>query len=160
MSDDPDMRMLLKAARNVARAFDIQSRRMDREIGLTIPQFVVLACVGDLGEVTSRAISFEAALSPPTVVGILDKLVEKGLIERYRSARDRRIVHARLTPSGARTLEAAPRVLGDRFRERFSALPRTRRANLMQALHDIARLFEDVDAGDVAALRADENLGR
>jgi DNA-binding MarR family transcriptional regulator len=146
MSDDLDMGALLKAARSVARAFDIQSRRIDREIGLTIPQFVVLACIGDLGEVTSRAISIEAALSPPTVVGILDKLSEKGLIERYRSARDRRIVHARLTPAGAQALSIAPDVLGNKFRERFAALPADKRKSLMHALHELAGLFQEVDA--------------
>jgi DNA-binding MarR family transcriptional regulator len=156
MSDESDMRTLLKAARSVARAFDIQSRRIDREIGLTIPQFVVLACIGDLGEVTSRAISIEAGLSPPTVVGILDKLAAKGLIERYRSVKDRRIVHARVTRAGALALDSAPRMLGERFRERLAALPAEKRDSFMQALTDLASLLEDADDWNSEALKSIE----
>jgi DNA-binding MarR family transcriptional regulator len=145
LAGDHDMRTVLKAARRVARAFDIQSRRVDREIGLTIPQFVVLACVGDLGEVTSKAVSDEAGLSPPTVVGILDKLAAKGLIERYRSQRDRRIVHASVTEKGRATLDAAPALLGEGFQRRFSALPVTEREALLSALGRLATMLQDAD---------------
>src|SRR5690606_10477736 len=94
--------------RRIARAFELHSRRLAREFDLTLPQHIVLACVRDLGEVTSRAISEEADVSPATVVGILDKLEAKGLIQRYRSTRDRRIVHTRITQKGEETLALAP----------------------------------------------------
>jgi DNA-binding MarR family transcriptional regulator len=134
-----ERRALLKQLRRLARALDLQSRRIDREAGLTLPQLVVLSCIGDMGEVTSRALSAEADLSPPTVVGVLDKLAAKGLIERYRSERDRRIVHARLTAKGRAALDAAPDPLGEAVSEGFSGLAPAERAQLLEALAAVAR---------------------
>ena len=145
MDADQDLRGVLTAARRIARAFDIQSRRIDREIGLTIPQYIVLASLGELGEVTSRALAVAADLSPPTVVGILDKLEAKGLIERYRSARDRRIVHARLTATGRAALAAAPSPLGEKFSERYLRLDAAERAALVSALERLGALLREAE---------------
>lgn len=141
-----DMRDLLKAVRRAARAFDIQSRRMDRAVGLTLPQYIVLSGVADLGEVTSRALSAEAGLSPPTVVGVLDKLEAKGMVERYRSTKDRRIVHARLTARGAEALTAAPEPLGAAFGDAFAALPPGARSEILAALGTLGRMLEETNA--------------
>ncbi len=53
MPRDPDLNTLLVAIRHIARAVDIQSRKLDRDFGLTLPQLIVLGRVRDLGEVTS-----------------------------------------------------------------------------------------------------------
>lgn len=135
-----EYRALLRQIRRLARALDVQSRRIDREVGLTLPQLLVLTSIGELGEVTGRALSAEADLSPPTVVGVLDKLEAKGLIQRYRSARDRRVVHARLTPAGRRALAAAPDPLGAGLSGGFRALPPARRAAVLEALILLGRL--------------------
>ena len=60
MPGSGESRQLLKAIRRLARAVDIQSRRIDRELGLTLPQYIVLAAVGDLGNGTSREIAAAA----------------------------------------------------------------------------------------------------
>ena len=140
-----DVRQLLSHLRRLARALDVQSRRIDREVGLTLPQFLVLRLIGEMGEVTGRAISAAADLSPPTVVGVLDKLESKGLIERYRSARDRRIVHARLTTRGQTSLAAAPDPLGPALRGGFEALPEAERAALLAGLERLGALAGPVE---------------
>lgn len=141
MANDLELRTLLKSIRQIARAVDIQSRKLDRTCGLTLPQLIVLRSVGDLGEVTSRAISTEADLSAPTVVGILDKLEDKGLIERYRSLRDRRVVHTRLTPVGHDLLARAPSPLGDDFADAFALLSERERRLVLKSVDQIARML-------------------
>lgn len=147
MTNDMQLRAVLKALRKISRAVDLHSRQIDRQVGLTLPQLVVLGCARDLGEVTSRAISEEAELSPATVVGILDKLEAKGLVERYRSRIDRRIVHTRLTEKGAATLAAAPPPLGHAFEQAFLKHPPETRAQTIDALNRVAN-FALVDAED------------
>lgn len=133
---------LFKAIRRIVRAIDLRSREVARVVGLTIPQIVVLQAARDLGEVTTKAISQHADLSAATVVTILDKLEEKGMVERYRSPEDRRIVHTRLTPRGEETLAAAPPMLHDEFRTAFAALPAGERAATLAALEKIAEMMD------------------
>ena len=151
-----ELRALQHAIRRISRALEIQSRRSDRDFGLTLPQLAVLGAVRDLGDVTSRAIAQEAHLSPPTVVGILDKLEVKGMIERHRSRDDRRIVHIRLTEHGRAVLLAAPAPAGEGFRKGFSALSSPDRAAILVAFDTVAALLEgtghapDLPAGSLA----------
>lgn len=142
MSHKQEMRLLLKSFRRISHALDVQSRQINRAVGLTLPQLVVLGCVRDLGEVTSRAISREADLTPATVVGILDKLEAKGLIERYRSTRDRRIVHTRLTEAGLQALDAAPPPLGYAFEAAFQGLSTAEQRRMVDAFLQAASLAE------------------
>lgn len=138
MTDNAQLRSLLKAIRRIARAVDVHSRQIDRQVGLTLPQLVVLRIVRDLGEVTARAVSEEAELSPATVVGIMDNLETKGLVERYRSQTDRRIVHTRLTEKGIAILAAAPPPLGRKFERSFMRLDAQQRLALLGAISLIA----------------------
>ncbi len=155
MSPNAELRALFKSMRRIARAIEIHSRRLDRDLDLTLPQHVVLTSVRDLGEVTSRAVSEEADVSPATVVGILDKLEAKGLIERYRSTRDRRIVHTRITPKGDETLVRAPAPLGRRFESHFLHLDEDQRAATIAAFERVARLagpHEAMDMGEITEI--------
>lgn len=130
----------LRSVRRLARALDLQSSRINRDSGLTLPQYVVLTAIAELGDGSSRAIAAAADLSPPTVVGILDKLHEKGLILRRRSEGDRRSVQSRLSPAGAEVLDAGRSPLGPEFERRFSALAPADRDRLLAALTEAAEL--------------------
>lgn len=135
---------MLGSLRRISHAMEVQSRRIDRDFGLTLPQLFVLGCIRDLGEGTSRAIATAAHLSPPTVVLILDRLEAKGAITRIRSLTDRRTVQSRLTEKGAALLEqAGPALLGTRFQLGFAALPEPARSGLTLALSQIAGLMTD-----------------
>jgi DNA-binding MarR family transcriptional regulator len=137
---DAERRALLKAVRRLARALDIQSRRIDRAAGLTLPQYVVLSAVRELGNGTSGVIAREADLSPATVVGILDKLEAKGLIARARSTVDRRSVHSRLTDAGCAMLARVPFPLGPEIEAAFAAMPPAERSRTIAAVRELARL--------------------
>src|SRR3546814_2119677 len=94
---------------------DLHSKQLAREVGLTTPQVVLLQAVRDLGEVTTGQLSRRVSLSQGTVTTILDRLESRGLVERYRSASDRRVVHSRLTRRGRAVLPRAPPLLPERY---------------------------------------------
>ncbi len=134
---------LEKAIRRIVRANDLQSRAAVKLCGLTSAQLVICRGVSKLGEVTTKALSAYADLSAATVVTILDNLEERGIIERYRSTADRRIVHTRLTSKGEAALADAPRPLGEITLSRLQALdPASRRALIASAV----QLADLVDA--------------
>ena len=137
---------VLVALRRIIRASDLRSRQLAKQTGLTTAQLIVLRAIARLGEVTTRTISLEVSLSPATVTTIMDRLSERGFIERYRSATDRRVVHTRLTRKGRSTLEAAPALLQEEFTQRFRELPRTEQRKLVSTLDQVARMM---DAGEL-----------
>lgn len=139
-----DLGALVKAIRVIAQAIDTRSKAMARLSGLTIPQVVVLAGIRDLGEVTTNSLSRHVDLSPGTVVAILDKLAERGFVERYRSPTDRRIVHSRLTGEGAEILARAPSLLPDDAVEAITRMPEPDRAALVAAFRSVAGLLRGI----------------
>lgn len=132
---------LVRSMRRIAQSIDVRSREIARQSGLTLPQLIVLQSVHSLGEVTTQAISRDAAMSAPTVVGVLEKLEAKGMVERYRSTRDRRVVHSRLTDLGRAALYNSPDLLSSKFITAFSHLPSTRRVEIAQALDAMADMM-------------------
>jgi len=133
-SEKSRVHAVLTAVRQIMHAADLRSRRLARETGLTAPQLAVLQAIADLGEVTTGRISANASLSQATVTVILDRLVERGLVERYRSPDDRRIVHSRLTQTGGTALAAAEPAVNVRLVREFERLPPAKQAELIAAL--------------------------
>lgn len=132
---------MLRSMRRIAQAIDVRSKEISRAVGLTIPQLIVLQSIRNLGEVTTQAVSKDAAMSPATVAAVIDKLEAKGLVERYRSSTDRRVVHTRLTPSGLDSLAEAPALFSAEFERSFRALPQEDQAALADALATVAALM-------------------
>ncbi len=133
---------LLPSVRRIIRAVDVRSKRVAKETGLTIPQLVVLQAIAELGEVTASRLSTRVSVSPATLLTILDKLEGRGLIRRYRSAVDRRIVHTLLTAEGEARLANAPPLLDATFVAAFRALPADRQSTILEALGDLADLLD------------------
>ena len=136
-----ELRAVEKAIRRIVRAHDLRSRALVKASGLTAGQLAVMKGIAELGEVTSSALSVYADISSATTVIVLDNLEERGLIQRYRSASDRRIVHARLTEKGAAALKLAPEPMGHTFVGRFSALGEDERQSLAAAIVRLADLM-------------------
>ncbi|WP_340118335.1 MarR family transcriptional regulator [Pelagibius sp. 7325] len=139
---------VLTALRRIIRATDLHSKQLARDVGLTTPQAVVLQAVRDLGEVTTGQLSRRVSLSQGTVTTILDRLEERGLVERYRSTADRRVVHGRLTRRGRNLLAKTPPLLHEKFTEAFSGLSAARQDRIITTLDEIAAMMgaADLDA--------------
>lgn len=136
-----ELRAVEKSIRRIVRANDLQSRALVKAIGLTAPQLVILKAIAALGEVTTTVLSAHADLSSATVVTVLDNLDERGLVERYRSPSDRRIVHARLTGRGRALVARAPEPLGEDFAARYARLPEAKRRQIVEAVSALADLM-------------------
>ncbi len=140
--------LVLRLLRRINHATDLHSKHLIKATGLTTPQLIVLKAIRELGEVTAGAVAEHVSLSQGTVSMILDRLESHSLIERYRSARDRRIVHARLTSAGAQVVARAPSLLREKFIERFALLTREQQLQALQSLQQIADMMDAEDGAD------------
>jgi DNA-binding MarR family transcriptional regulator len=157
MADTPYLHQVLVSLRRIIRATDLQSKRLVKECGLTLPQVMVLRAIEALGDVTVRCISEHVSLSQATVTTILDRLESRGLVERVRSRTDKRVVNARLTERGQDTLHSAPALLHEQFIERFEALAPHEQTQVLSALQRVARMMEAESIDPAALLHAEES---
>lgn len=142
LTHSPDWQEILVCLRQIMRATDLHSKQVRKACGLTLPQVMLLRAISAQGDVTVRKLARDISLSQPTVTTILDRLEEKGLVERVRSLHDRRIVNARLTQQGKTMLGIAPPLLDERFMQRFADLPGDEQHALQDALVKIVRLLD------------------
>ncbi|HCF49655.1 MAG TPA: MarR family transcriptional regulator [Syntrophomonas sp.] len=68
--------------------------------GLSMPRFWVLRRLSLEKPMTIGDLHRQMYLAPATITGLVDGLVENGLVNRYRDETDRRVVYLKLTPQG------------------------------------------------------------
>ena len=79
--------------------------------GLTAAQWYPLWRLKLGHEGTARDLARDTDIDAGAMTRLIDRLVQKGLVERSRSATDRRALALRLTPAGEAVAAEVPRVL-------------------------------------------------
>ena len=112
--------------------------RVGRDGGLRRVEFTVLALVQGNPDVTARQLARALAVTPPNIAIWLDRLEQRGLVARQRSARDARVQHIRITRSGAALVDGSTRQLLEGEQAALSTLSAAERAMLVELLHKVA----------------------
>jgi DNA-binding MarR family transcriptional regulator len=143
---------ILQALRRITRALELHSRELAAGYSVTGPQLVCLLAVKEKGPLTPTAIAYEIHLSSSTVVGILDRLEEKGLVHRERDRIDRRQVKVAATEKGLALASRAPSPLQETLAMALTRLPELERIAIALSLERVAGLMETRDL-DTAPVR-------
>ncbi len=145
---------VLVSLRQIIRAIDLHSKKLNKESGLTGPQLILMRSIKELGEVTIKELSKHTNMSPATATTILDRLERNGHVERIRSRADKRKVHAHLTEKGATLLQSAPMPLQESFINKFQNLDEWEQSLLLSSVQRIASMMnaESYDAAPVLEL--------
>jgi DNA-binding MarR family transcriptional regulator len=98
---------------NIRRIFYVlaeQSRKAEHETGLTASQLWVIKILEEVSPMKVTDLARRMYLHPATMVGLLDRLETKGLVQRSRSDKDRRVVHIIITDHGRELVQNSPMV--------------------------------------------------
>jgi DNA-binding MarR family transcriptional regulator len=109
----PKSTMVAEIIDNIRRIFYVlaeQSRKAEHETGLTGSQLWVIKLLAETSPMKVTDLARRMYLHPATMVGLLDRLEAKGLVQRIRSDRDRRVVHIIITEPGQEIVRNAPEV--------------------------------------------------
>jgi DNA-binding MarR family transcriptional regulator len=132
----PDPALALSVWVRLLKAHGLVLREVRRLVpaGLTLPQFDVLAQLDRRPDgMTPKELTRELLVTAGNVTGIVERLVQRGLVSREPVPHDRRTVRIKLTPEGRRRNEMV--------------LPAHRR--------DLARVLARVPPSVLTALRED-----
>jgi DNA-binding MarR family transcriptional regulator len=125
---------------------------------ISMAQIHVVSTVFQQGPLSVGALAEALGVSAPSVTGIVDRLAERGLVERVRAEDDRRTVRVSLSAQGQ---AMAQRMHGVKVSELHDVLAELSDAELSDLVRLVARLQEAVDAvaarrtGEAAAVEAD-----
>ena len=149
-------RAALISLRQIQRKTEQASRRLASLSGLTPSQLRVMQILDEHGETTAGEVARISHLKHATITSLVDKLVERNLLERRRCDRDRRRVFLKLLPEGKSLFGQAPHLLQEKFCARFEALPDWHQAMLVAALENIATLLdaENIEAAPILDIGA------
>lgn len=96
--------------RRVFQVVNEHSKRAMRETGLTGPQLWAIKVIAGHGPIRVSDLAQRLYLHNATVVGIIDRLENQGLVARTRSHEDRRVVMVDLTTQGKDLVARSPEV--------------------------------------------------
>jgi Transcriptional regulators len=83
-------------------------------------------------------------VSLPSATGLVDRMVERGLVQRLRDDSDRRIVHVELTDAGRGIVDELEVVRGQHLGRLVEAMTPAEQATCLEALRIVARTMEQL----------------
>ncbi len=89
----------------------------------------------------------DLGLTPPSVTRVIDRLEERGLIERRRDAADRRKVVAAILPAGLRLVTSVPLLDESAIRKAAEILAPADRERIAAALEEFVRAVRGAEEG-------------
>ena len=133
---------ILVAIRRIVRAIELRSQVLVAKHGLTGPQIAVLRLVERTSSITPTALARELRVSQPTASGLVDRLVQRGLLLRVLVPEDRRKHAVRLSEKGQAAVAQAPSLFQDEFKDRLRRLENWEQTMMLSSLQRVAVLMD------------------
>lgn len=114
----------------------IGSERLVR-LGVSMTQILVLSMLQRHGDVPMSRLAELIDVSVSNATGLVDRMEERGYVERVRVASDRRVVIVRMTDAGARLLDDMESLREHTLREVLDRLTAEQRLGIEQATADL-----------------------
>lgn len=154
-----DSTEILIKIRKIVRSINLESKKIQKEYGVSIPQVLCLKFL-------SRSPNYQSTqgeirkflnLNSSTISGIINRLEAKGLIARLPKSGDKRVVNIALTSSGDNLLNKIPALLHDQLSKKLEMLDDTRISEIKQGLNNLVQLLEieGIDASPMIAINGD-----
>lgn len=131
----------MQSLRRIVKALEDYSRSVEQEFELTGPQLWALWELGHEGPLSLKDLAARMHLEPSTVVGVVDRLVLKGLVVRNPDPLDRRKISLAPTPKGEDILAVAPPPAQGHLLQGLESMHRGRVESLHEALLTLEKVL-------------------
>lgn len=139
-AQEPALHTLRELVRTY-QAFYLYDEAHIRQLGLTMPQFDVLATLGNTPGMMMSQIAERTLVTKGTLTGIVDRLETKGLVQRRVPPDNRRCFIVELTPAGQQLFEEIFPKHIDYLKKRLSPLTHEDLQEIRTALRKLRKLF-------------------
>lgn len=148
---------ILIKLRKIIRSINLESKKIEKELGISIPQLLVLQYLSDQQDYRAFAkdIKRYINLNASTVSGIISRLEFKGLVAKLPKPNDKRTVYITLTAKGAELLLKSPTTLQEKLSYRLKKLTPKQIDELDRNIELLTNIMdaEDIDAAPLITIK-------
>lgn len=112
------------------------------EHNLTLPQFDVLAQLNREEGITQQVLADRLLVTKGNVCGLMDRLMEQGLVERRDDPQDRRAYMLHLTPKGKQLIQEVMPAHSQIIVEQIGQLAPEKQKQLLDLVSELDRALE------------------
>ena len=141
-TDDPYAAIIADFHASMAQLKCASSERLLR-LGISMAQLHILYTLQRTGEMPMSRLAEVLNVSLSNATGLIDRIEERGFVERTRVPEDRRVVMIRVTDAGRRMLEEVDAISDDLLRSVFDRIGRSQIAGVGRALAALRRGLEE-----------------
>jgi DNA-binding MarR family transcriptional regulator len=140
--DDPYAPIIADFRSAMTQLKCVSSERLLR-LGISMAQLHILYTLQRSGEMPMSHLADHLNVSVSNATGLIDRIEERGFIERRRVAEDRRVVLIHVTEAGRRMLEEVDAVSTDLLRSVFGRIGRSQLAVVGRAIAELRRGLDE-----------------
>ena len=144
---------ILIKLRKIVRSINLESKKVEKEQGVSIPQLLCLQFLAEQEDYRTNATKLKTFLNlnASTISGILQRLEKKGLIAKLPKTSDKRVTLISLTANGMELLQSAPITFQEKLSKKLKALPPEKLQTIIEGIDLLTKLMEveEVDASPI-----------
>lgn len=156
-SIDEYMERIFLCLRNIAHVSSINSKYLQKHFEVTTSQLLCLRTLSKENGLSAGEIGRRIFIKPGTITGIIDRLEAKGLVQRTRVSRDRRVINIEITGAGRDLVRAAPVPVQSQLAFNLKKIPLEKVEEITKGLERLLQLMLKEEATPEAGLVSPED---
>jgi DNA-binding MarR family transcriptional regulator len=130
----------------------LYNKELNKRYQVSAPQLSSLLALYENGPMPPSQIARYIMVNSSTVTGIIDRLEQKGLVERTRISPDRRVITIALTEKGEELAKNAPPPIQKKIVDGLKKLPPHETEQIIQALTKLTYMLDvqDLDVDGIS----------
>jgi DNA-binding MarR family transcriptional regulator len=131
--------------RRLIQAKELYTKELTKKYQVSASQLNCLLALHENGPLPPSQIARHIMVKSSTVTGIIDRLEQKGLVQRTRTSSDRRVITIQLTDSGTSLAENAPPPIQQKILEGLKRLPKSEMKKIVRGLCTLTQMLDVED---------------
>ena len=151
---------ILIKIRKIVRSINLESKKIQKEYGVSIPQILCLNFLQSSGnfQSTQNEIRKFLNLNSSTVSGIINRLEKKGLLARLPKSGDKRVHNIALTSAGDKLLTRIPSLLHEQLSKNLINLNEDQLIEIEKSLDSLIAMLNIEEIRALPLISNDDNL--
>jgi DNA-binding MarR family transcriptional regulator len=136
---------IIYSIRRLMQGSERYTKEINKKYNVSAAQVNCLLALQEYGPLPPSQIAKMILVNSSTVTGIIDRLEQKGLVERQRISQDRRVITVQLTESGKRLAENAPPPIQQKIIDGLRKLTQQEIEHIVNALNMLTNMLDVQD---------------